>query len=57
MARASAELSTSRALEGRLQQRLASSVPTAQLEEMAARLQVGTNRMFLTLASDACVTC
>lgn len=40
----SAELSSSRALEGRLQQRLASSVPAAQLEEMAARLQVRRTR-------------
>lgn len=38
LAQVSAELSTSRALEGRLQQRLAASVPAAQLEEMAARL-------------------
>jgi cell pole-organizing protein PopZ len=38
LAQVSAELSTSRALEGRLQQRLAASVPAEQLEEMAARL-------------------
>lgn len=38
----SGQLSTSRALEGRLQQRLAASVPAAQLQEMAARLQVGS---------------
>eukprot|EP00882_Tetradesmus_deserticola_P021308 GHRQ01023069.1.p3 GENE.GHRQ01023069.1~~GHRQ01023069.1.p3 ORF type:complete len:111 (+),score=54.28 GHRQ01023069.1:381-713(+) len=38
LAQISAELSTSRALEGRLQQRLAASVPAAQLEDMEARL-------------------
>lgn len=40
----SAELSSSKALEGRLQQRLASSVPAAQLDEMAAHLQVRRSR-------------
>lgn len=40
LASVSAELSTSRALEGRLQQRLAASVPAAQLEQMAECLQV-----------------
>lgn len=40
LASVSAELCSSRALEARLQQRLAASVPTAQLDEMAARLQV-----------------
>lgn len=41
LANVSAELSSSRALEGRLQQRLATSVPAAQLEDLAERLQVG----------------
>lgn len=39
LAQVTAELSTSRALEGRLQQRLAASVPAVQLEEMAQRLE------------------
>lgn len=39
LAQVTAELSTSRALEGRLQQRLAASVPVAQYEELAQRLE------------------
>jgi sarcosine oxidase gamma subunit len=40
LAQATAELSTSRALEGRLQQRLAASVPAAEKEELASRLLI-----------------
>lgn len=39
LAQVTAELSTSRALEGRLQQRLTASVPVAQYEELAQRLE------------------